>query len=489
MVDSVPRKEELIGLMRAACRKKNFMKIKMTFFILFLAGMFFCPHAGAQYVSETRYDYSKVAARITSGCETKYEQAEAIYKWLCANISYDVSYRVHTADECWDKRTGVCQAYCELFYRIAEPLGLKTYIISGTSKTLANADGRHSWIFVVTSGENSGIFIDPTWGAGSVSGNTFIRNDNDMSWFHVSPYWLIFTHFPEDESCQLLDNPISRAEFDRLPVVDPIWEEYGLDAREVFAYYRGHSGDAPVFYDEALGKVRILDVPLDGELRVGNVYHFELQKIEPCELGVSNSGAVIAEGRNAFLSEWVSSGSRCLLDFIPSKAGDLNLWVVKDGVYQAIVGYKVAEPTRDDMAKLEQIAPLAMPEISCLENADTRIMHEIGVDGKRLLSMVRSGGVTSLPVFYNPEMDYKVVDIPFNGVLYRNREYVFSVQAGPGMRWAIINGNDWYRDWRIDPESGVATISLVPRHTGRLVLAVNDGSGTSFSYCIAYEVR
>ncbi len=80
------------------------------------------------------------------------------------------------------------------------------------------------------------------------------------------------------------------------------------------------------------------------------------------------------------------------MDFIPSKAGDLNLWVVKDGVYQAIVGYKVAEPTRDDMAKLEQIAPLAMPEISCLENADTRIMHEIGVDGKRLLSMVRSGG-------------------------------------------------------------------------------------------------
>ena len=87
--------------MRAACRKKNFMKIKMTFFILFLAGMFFCPHAGAQYVSETRYDYSKVAARITSGCETKYEQAEAIYKWLCANISYDAddldSYEVKLA--------------------------------------------------------------------------------------------------------------------------------------------------------------------------------------------------------------------------------------------------------------------------------------------------------------------------------------------------------------------------------------------------------
>lgn len=39
------------------------------------------------YVHETRYDYSKVAKTITAGCTSDYQKIQAIYRWICANIS------------------------------------------------------------------------------------------------------------------------------------------------------------------------------------------------------------------------------------------------------------------------------------------------------------------------------------------------------------------------------------------------------------------
>ena len=83
----------------------------------------------AYEVSPSRYDYSPAARQITEGCTDKYDQVKAIYRWLCANISYDTSYTIYTADECWDNQRGVCQAYCELFYRLAEPLGIDVHVI------------------------------------------------------------------------------------------------------------------------------------------------------------------------------------------------------------------------------------------------------------------------------------------------------------------------------------------------------------------------
>ena len=83
---------------------------------------------------KTHYDYTNVARSITKGCKTDYDKVRAIYKWMCDNIEYDTSYKIHDADNCFDNRKGVCQAYCNLFYYMAKSIGIKVEIISGILK-------------------------------------------------------------------------------------------------------------------------------------------------------------------------------------------------------------------------------------------------------------------------------------------------------------------------------------------------------------------
>ena len=126
------------------------MKLAKAFTHLILAVvLLLVPYISVHsQVSATKYDYSVVATDITAGCTTKIEQAEAIYRWMCQHVAYDTEHKIHTADECWDERKGVCQAYCELYYRLAEPLGLHCTIISGVTKDSKEniSDDGHAWL-------------------------------------------------------------------------------------------------------------------------------------------------------------------------------------------------------------------------------------------------------------------------------------------------------------------------------------------------------
>ena len=330
-------------------------------------------------VSPTKYDYTSVARQITEGCATKYDQAKAIYRWLCANISYDTTYSIYTADECWEQRRGVCQAYSELFYRLGEPLGLKVRIISGTSKTEDDPAGSHAWVFVVTEGRSTGILIDPTWGAGTVKGKVFTRNDNDMSWFDVDPYWMIFTHFPDDDKFQLIDSSISREQFYSLPEIRPIWGEYGAEAREFFSHCMTHNDGMPQIYDTAKGLIEIVSIPMQKTLRIGHTCPFVLKKLAGCEIAVINNG---------IHTDWETSpDGLCRIIFTPSESGELLLSIRQDdGPYWSFLKYDVPDATPTDLAMLRKADPLSMPEISGLANVNIGIMKEIDIDADRLLA-------------------------------------------------------------------------------------------------------
>lgn len=442
-------------------------------------------------ISPTRYDYSAVAAQITSGCSSRYEQAEAIYRWLCQNISYDTSYSRYTADECWDSRSGVCQAYCELFYRLAEPLGLKTHIITGIAKGSPEAPSNgHAWIFAVTSGENTGILIDPTWGAGSVSGGIFTRNDNDMTWFHVDPRWMIFTHFPDNEMFQLLDTPLTREQYGSLPEIKPIWGEYGLDPGAVLDHYLSYKGDdaysadgAPTVMEPACGDVLIRQMPLQKTLRIGQTYTFSLERLSDCTLALINGD---------IYKDWKITGNLCRMTYTPSVPGDLMLAIMKDdGMYWGFVQYEVPEPNAEDLRMLQEARPLAMPEIAALENSSgsAALMLKIGIDGHKLLALARSGEVTSLPLFYHSDAVYEAVDIPLDGTLHAGEEYTFRIKPANTAKWAIIDGGSWHYDWQTDPASGTISMTIIPQGTGPLVIAAYTGNEGGYSYCIEYKVE
>lgn len=433
-------------------------------------------------VSPTKYDYTSVARQITEGCATKYDQAKAIYRWLCANISYDTTYSIYTADECWEQRRGVCQAYSELFYRLGEPLGLKVRIISGTSKTEDDPAGSHAWVFVVTEGRSTGILIDPTWGAGTVKGKVFTRNDNDMSWFHVDPHWMIFTHFPDDPDYQLLSEPVSRQQFDALPILRPMLSEYGFNATDMFRRCMAGQTGMPQIYETGRGYVRMVQAPLEKELRIGTEYVVGVQLLRQCEPALVNKD---------FYKDWVEQDGVIWQRFVPTVPGEASLNIRKPGEksYWTVLEYRVPQPTQADLARLEQRDPLLMPEIERLKNLNKESLRQCGVDGKKLLDAVRAGRVTALPVIYRLEGKLLLDDVPLDETLRVGQTYTFRFRPYYGKAWAVINEDDWYLEWSQDPETGAWVTSVTPQKAGTLKLSVQTEEGGDFWSCLKYVVR
>lgn len=435
-----------------------------------------------QQVSPTRYDYSQVARQITAGSNNKYEQAKAIYRWLCDNISYDTSRSIYTADECWDNRRGVCQAYSELFYRLAEPIGLKSFIVSGVAKSLDSPAETHAWVFAVVEEPNTGILIDPTWGAGSVDGSTFIRKDNDDTWFHVSPYWMIFTHFPDNAVYQFLPHPISRVQFDALPDIRPAWGEYGFDAKTVYDRCMSGNTDLPDIYYGGVGKLRIAGIPMRKTLRIGENYRFAVQKLQECDVALIDD--------EAKHGDWLLQGNTYYIDYMPAIPGEVHLCIKQAGGnrYSSVVIYEILQPDARDLAKLEAANPFLMPEITSLPNFDLKALQKYGVDGKRLLAEVRKGLVKSLPKFYTSVGDCNISGMPLSGVLKAGQSYTFEIKPRNGVKWAIVNAGTWYNEWVADTPNAMS-MTLVPEQTGQLALVVQTKDGGSYEYFMCYTVQ
>ncbi len=437
-------------------------------------------------LSETKYDYSQVAAQITADCSSNYDKAKAIYRWLAANIAYDTSYSIYTADECWEQKRGVCQAYCELFSRLAEGVGMKVYVIAGKSK---DTDGNissmgHAWLFVVTSGESTGILVDPTWGAGSVDKGRFIRSDNDMSWFDVRPEWMIFSHFPDGEQWQLLDRPLSMEEFARIPSFRPYLASYGIDGADLLAKSRAGQVVPPQFFNSGVGKVALFDIPMQPSLRVGGKYRFEIGLYGDYEIALINGGNYLNR------SNWRIEGNHLVADYVPQEAGEASLSVKDgDGMYYAVVNYTVPEPTAADLSNLEQLLPEAMPELKRLKNYDSDMVKAVGIDVRSLLSAARRGEVQALPKIYRYDgFQYRVVEAPLSETLQVGQTYTFTVKASSPWLPAAITPDGWVRDWQTD-EAGTYTVTITPKTSGELKISADYLSDGKYYALLSYQVR
>ncbi len=180
-------------------------------------------------LSRLRTDIRTEATSIIGDADTVEDKARRIYNWICENIAYDTSKQIHDAETCYKTRRGVCQAYCELFCYMAEAVGLTADIISGKTKdSEGKITDKHSWVFVYTHAYD-GILIDPTWGAGAVDGVRFIKSEDNSHWFNVSPYWMIFSHFPDQQYWSKLDITITEDQFEKLPFVKMTNETDGKD--------------------------------------------------------------------------------------------------------------------------------------------------------------------------------------------------------------------------------------------------------------------
>lgn len=172
--------------------------------------------------SKTR-SVRKLAKYLDQGAGNDLERVRAAFRWIAANIDYDL--KAYYSDNIGDtsaettlrRRKSVCDGYSRLFAALLNEMGVKTVQVTGFSKTYG-ADGgpepNHAWNAVLINGK--WWLADPTWGAGYViseGGAEAYERAFQEFYFLPEPEYLVFSHFPEDRSWQLLQTPLPWEEF------------------------------------------------------------------------------------------------------------------------------------------------------------------------------------------------------------------------------------------------------------------------------------
>jgi len=442
------------------------------------------------HIYTSSYDWEPLAKKITDGCTTHYQRIKAIYYWVCDNIDYDTSYEIYRADSCITFRKGVCQAYCEVFYQLAKASGIKVELVNGFSKDergFVSGSG-HTWLFVYTS-EKRGIFLDPTWGAGILKDHKFIRNKDYWAWFNVNPEWLILTHYPEKEAYQLIDQPITFEEFRAMTVGNPLWLEYGLKVHDIYQMARNNSMSLPKFYNNGEGDFEIIDIPMSQSLKIGQYYTFRIRKKTDRALAIINGDEHCME------KDWTSEGNGVYsTTFMPRATGRLTFALKNNATksnYSNLIEYSIDVPTPTDWQQVEKVYPLSVPDAKGVANLNSMYAdawEKAGVNGHKLLDMIRQQHITTLPIIYSDKgQKLKIISVPMTNDLVQGQEYTFQFRPESGAEWAILNKETWYREW--DRDKGVYSMKIIPRSKGLLMLCVCTAEGGPFWSCLRYEVK
>ena len=158
------------------------------------------------------------------------ERVRAIWRWMTANIDYDVSRNNYYAEETFRDRKGTCQGYVELFVLLARRAGITALEITGYTRGSGFRPGDrirndHAWNAVLI--DSRWYLMDITQGAGIVSEGRYVRRYQEH-FFLTPPGEFIYTNLPEIRRWQLVRDKVTACEFERLPLYRHGFFRYGL---------------------------------------------------------------------------------------------------------------------------------------------------------------------------------------------------------------------------------------------------------------------
>ncbi|MGB5099901.1 MAG: transglutaminase domain-containing protein [Methanothrix sp.] len=184
-------------------------------------------HHALNAPSSAQASVEKLAAYLIEPAKNDREKARAIFRWITENIDYDLeayftgNIGSTNYTDVLKSRRSVCIGYSDLFSSLAQEAGLEVVKIRGYGKGYSYRPGdsftgpfNHAWNAVKING--SWYLIDTTWGAGYVSGDGKYVRKFDDHYFMTKPSQFIFNHFPEDARWQLLDETVSKDEYENL---------------------------------------------------------------------------------------------------------------------------------------------------------------------------------------------------------------------------------------------------------------------------------
>ena len=162
-----------------------------------------------------------LASYIKENFTTDTARIRAIYTWITHNINYDIAGFLarennpggppQTVADVLHSRKAVCQGYSHLFSSLCKEVGINAYTISGYTKLQGKVSQiPHAWVAASLGGD--WYLFDPTWGAGYVKDEKYIRRFNN-AFYSVTPANFIADHMPFDPMNQFLSYPLTHKEF------------------------------------------------------------------------------------------------------------------------------------------------------------------------------------------------------------------------------------------------------------------------------------
>lgn len=215
------------------------------------------------------------------------ERARALFRWITARIAYDAPayfsgrYRNarRAAADVLRHRVAVCDGYAQLFAALAGRAGLEAVVVTGHGKGFAYRPGRapggppdHAWNAVRIAGH--WYLLDATWGAGTLDAETHrFQPAFEPHFFLTPPEQFIYRHLPDDPQWQLLEHPLTAAQFAALAVPSPAFFRDGLALAQPVGATLHAAGELSLRL-HAPPAVRLTAQLLRGEREVGGVPAF-----------------------------------------------------------------------------------------------------------------------------------------------------------------------------------------------------------------------
>jgi len=152
------------------------------------------------------------------------------YYWLGHNISFDVKAYHHpqqnagSASAALMERQATSEGFANLFKAMCDLAHIDCEVVTGVYRRSINdignfdADKRHFWNIVQIDG--SKFLMDASLGAG-ITDEAVRHFDPTFSdaWWLANRLCFALMHFPDDNSKQLLELPVTKAEFTQAPLI------------------------------------------------------------------------------------------------------------------------------------------------------------------------------------------------------------------------------------------------------------------------------
>lgn len=166
-------------------------------------------------------------------------RARVLYRWLTGHITYDVeglrSGRPGdpSPEAVLQRGKSVCEGFARLAEALGNAMGLEVQVVTGWSKGYGYAPGQkfdgptnHAWDAVRIAGRWR--LMDPTWGAGYLDESLKFVRQFQEHYFLTDPQQFVFDHLPENPRWQLLEPPLTAAEYADLVYLRPMFFRAGF---------------------------------------------------------------------------------------------------------------------------------------------------------------------------------------------------------------------------------------------------------------------